>query len=111
MTKSFRDMLDNLEPEDLAYVEQRGQEILSEYLTLQELRKAHQFTQEKMASVLNVRQENISRLEKRSDLMLSTLRDYIQGMGGNLKLVVEFPGCTPVILKGFQDFDADGVAQ
>lgn len=105
MTKSFKDAMGKLSPEERAFVEQRGQALIDEYLTLQELRKAHQFTQEKMAEVLHVRQENISRLEKRTDLMLSTLRGYIQGLGGNLKLVAEFPGRPPVILQGFEDLD------
>lgn len=107
MGKSFKDMMNGLSPEEKAQVGQRGQELLDEYLTLQELRKAHHFTQEEMAKLLQVRQENISRLEKRSDLMLSTLRGYIQGMGGSLKLVAEFPGRPPVILQGFGDLESN----
>jgi DNA-binding XRE family transcriptional regulator len=77
------------------------QELREEYITLQNLRKAHDLTQEHMAEMLGVRQENISRLEKRSDMMLSTLRSYIQAMGGDLKLMVEFPNSKSVALSGF----------
>lgn len=53
-----------------------------------------------------IRQESVSRLEKRSDLHLSTLREVIQAMGGELRLVVEFPDRPPIVLSGFQDSNA-----
>ena len=43
-------------------------------------------------------QDNISRLEKRSDMLLSTLRHYVQSMGGTLNLVAEFPNRPPVVV-------------
>ena len=43
-------------------------------------------------------------MEKRSDLMISTLRGYIEGMGGTLKLVVEFPDRAPVQIGGIGEF-------
>lgn len=104
MNKSFDDILSELPKEDLNYVEKRSEELYNNYLTLQELRKAKELTQERLAEILNVRQENISRLEKRSDLMLSTLKSYISAMGGDLKLVVDFPGKASIVLKGFEDF-------
>jgi len=66
-------------------------------MALQELRKAMQFTQEQIADQLKMDQGNLSRLEKRADLMLTTLRRYIEAMGGSLKLVAEFPRC-PLML-------------
>lgn len=81
----------------------RSQELIKEYQTLQELRKAHQLTQEEIAQVLGIRQDSVSKLEKRTDLLLSTLRNYIQAMGGNLELRVEFPDAPPVILTGLSD--------
>lgn len=86
---------------DREKIDARYNELKEEYLTLQNLRKAHDLTQERMAEILGVRQENISRLEKRSDMMLSTLRSYIQAMGGDLKLMVEFPNSKSVALSGF----------
>lgn len=58
-----------------------------------------------MAQILQIDQANVSRLEKRTDLMLSTLRKYIVAMGGNLRLVVEFPDRPPVTLVGISDID------
>ena len=60
-----------------------------------------------MAQLLNIRQENVSRLEKRTDLLLSTLRIYVQAMEGELKLVVEFPDRQPVVLSDFSSLEAD----
>ncbi|SMC90802.1 XRE family transcriptional regulator [Rhizobium sp. RU36D] len=79
-------------------LEKRGQERLDEYRTLQELRKSRQLTQENIAQLLGINQENVSRLERRNDLLLSTLRDYIAAMGGDLEIVARFPDQQPVKL-------------
>ncbi len=72
---------------------------------LQELRRARELTQVRMAKTLGISQDSVSRLEKRSDLLLSTLRKTVQAMGGNLSLVAEFPDRAPVILSGIVDGD------
>jgi hypothetical protein len=58
-----------------------------------------------MAKELGVTQDSVSRLEKRSDLLLSTLRKTVQAMGGNLSLVAEFPDRPPVVLAGIAEDD------
>ncbi len=55
---------------------------------------------------MQIDQANVSRLEKRTDLMLSTLRKYIAAMGGELRLVVEFPDRPPISLVGISDITA-----
>lgn len=77
----------------------------AEYLTLQELRKAKKLTQVQLAEQLNIRQATVAQLEKRSDLMLSTLRKYVEAMGGTLNLTVEFPDQATVMLDGLGDTD------
>jgi transcriptional regulator with XRE-family HTH domain len=67
-----------------------------EELTLRDLRQAQHLTQERMAALLGVEQENVSRLERRADLLLSTLSSYVAAMGGKLRLVAEFPNRKPV---------------
>ena len=57
-------------------------------------------TQVRMAKALGITQDSVSRLEKRSDLLLSTLRKTIEAMGGNLSLIAEFPDRAPVVLSG-----------
>ena len=74
-------------------------------MTRQQLRQALKLTQKQMAELLQVDQGNISRLEQRTDLMLSTLHKYIAAMGGDLKLVVEFPNRPPVTLIGISQIE------
>lgn len=77
-----------------------------ELATLKDLRQAAQQTQEELAATLGVRQDTISRLEKRSDMLLSTLRQYVEGMGGRLELVAQFPNRPPVIIHHLGSSDA-----
>ena len=67
-------------------------------MTLRDLRQAQHLTQERMAEILGVEQENVSRLERRADLLLSTLSGYVAAMGGRLRLVAEFPNRRPVAI-------------
>ena len=69
-------------------------------MTLQELRRARKITQVRIAKELGISQNGVSRIEKRSDLLLSTLRKTIEAMGGNLSLVAQFPDRKAVVLAG-----------
>ena len=69
-----------------------------ELATLKDLRKAAEQSQEDLAAALGVGQDTISRLEKRSDMLLSTLRHYVESMGGKLELVAQFPNRPPVVI-------------
>ena len=86
-------------------IEARATVLLAEEMTLRELRKARQLTQVRMAEQLGITQDSVSRLEKRSDLLLSTLRKTVEAMGGKLSLVAEFPDCAPVVLSGLAEDD------
>ena len=68
-------------------------------MSLSDLRRARKLTQVRMAELLGIGQEGISRLEKRSDLLISTLRNYVSRMGGELDLIVRFPD-RPAVLLG-----------
>ena len=94
-----------LSPERKRKIAARVATILAEERSLQELRRAHKLTQKKMAEVLGVGQDSVSRLEQRSDLLISTLRGYVEAMGGKLSLVAEFPDQEPVILTGLAALD------
>lgn len=87
-------------------VEARAQELIAEELTLQDIRKAQKLTQQQMARSLKIGQDSISRLEKRSDMMLSTMRSYVEAMGGSLELVARFPKRAPVVIKSMKDVSA-----
>ncbi len=86
-------------------IKERADELFAEEMSLQSLRKARQLTQSALADQLGIKQENVSRIEKRTDLLLSTLTKYVEGMGGKLRLVAEFPGSPPITLTGIQDLD------
>ena len=81
-------------------VEMRAAQLIAEEMTLRELRKARKLTQVRLARRLGITQDGVSRLEKRSDLLLSTLRETVEAMGGNLSLVAQFPDRAPVVLSG-----------
>lgn len=95
----------SLSPERKRKIAARAAAIIAEERSLQELRRAHKLTQRKMAEVLGVGQDSVSRLEQRSDLLISTLRNYVEAMGGKLSLVAEFPDQKPVILTGIAALD------
>lgn len=84
----------------LRKIEARASALIAEEMTLQELRQARKLTQVRMAKALGITQDGVSRLEKRSDLLLSTLRKSVEAMGGNLSLVAEFPDREPIVLAG-----------
>ena len=100
MAVNVNDKIKKLSPAQRKEVEARAAQLIAEEMTLRELRNARKLTQVRMAKALGVTQDSVSRLEKRSDLLLSTLRKTVQAMGGNLSLVAEFPDRAPVVLSG-----------
>jgi transcriptional regulator with XRE-family HTH domain len=100
MTISLKTVMENLPLAQREQVRKRAAELIAEEMTLQDLRKAREFTQIRMAELLNMRQESVSRLERRADLLLSTLQSYISAMGGELSLVVEFKDRPSVKISG-----------
>ena len=95
MARKLDDVLAALPKERQQRVEARAMELA----TLKDLRLAAQQTQEQLAATLGVGQDTISRLEKRSDMLLSTLRHYVESMGGKLELVAHFPNRPPVVIE------------
>ncbi len=81
-------------------VEERAQALIAEEMSLRDLRKALRRTQSRVASDLGINQENVSRIERRTDLLISTLSGYVEAMGGKLHLVAEFPDRPPITLTG-----------
>ncbi|QHQ35343.1 helix-turn-helix domain-containing protein [Algicella marina] len=100
MARSLKDKLATLDPARRAVIEAEADRLHAEYLTLQELRRAKKLTQVQLAETLGVQQATVAKYERQSDLLLSTLTSYVRAMGGELKLMVEFPGKAPVALEG-----------
>lgn len=84
--------IDNLPPEERDAVRQRADEIRAEIATLKELRKLAAKSQVDVARSLGTTQPAISRMEQGTDMFLSTLRGYVESLGGELDLVVRLPG-------------------
>lgn len=102
-TVSLTAMKGKLSAEDRTLVDARAADLIAEERTLQDLRKAMGLTQMHIAATLKIGQDNVSRIEKRSDLLISTLRNFVEAMGGHLNLVAEFPDRPPVHLKTLAD--------
>ncbi len=99
MPLNVNDKIRRLPANQRKRVEARAAELMAEEMTLRELRKARKLTQVRLARALNINQDSVSRLEKRSDLLLSTLRKAVGAMGGTLSLVAQFPDRKPVVLS------------
>ena len=95
MPRTLEQVLAKLPAKRRAKVQQRAAELA----TLKDLRHAVEQTQEELATALGVGQDTISRLEQRSDMLLSTLKRYVEAMGGKLDLVAKFPDRPPVIIE------------
>ncbi len=106
MTVSLDAMMAELDPERRRRIEKRAADLIAEEMTLRELRKARALTQASVARELGISQDAISRLEQRSDVLLSTLRRTVEAMGGSLSLIARFRDRPPVELTGFVGDDA-----
>ncbi len=90
MTKSFNTLKKKLSPESLARVKTRIETALRE-MPLAELRQARQLTQEKIAQNLKIKQASVSKMETQTDMYISTMRKYVEAMGGELEIIAKFP--------------------
>ena len=105
MPTNVNDAIKRLSPARRKKVEKRAAELIAEEMTRQELRRARERTQVQVAKALGITQDSVSRLEQRSDLLLSTLRSYVEALGGSLSLIAEFPDQKPVLLSGIATED------
>jgi DNA-binding XRE family transcriptional regulator len=99
MAISAEQLLASLPPEERAAIDERAQELRCEYQTLQDLRLAHQLTQEQLGELLGCSKDGVSRLERRSGPLFATLRSYVASIGGRLRLMAEFPNRSPIDLS------------
>jgi DNA-binding XRE family transcriptional regulator len=90
MNRKFSDLTRKMSVTDRAEIKVRSTKLLAE-LPLEQLRSARSLTQTNMAQKLGVNQSAISKIEKRTDMYLSTLRSYVEAMGGSLEIQAVFP--------------------
>lgn len=105
MPRNVNDIINKLSPAQRKKVEARAAQLIAEEMTLQQLRYARKLTQQKIAKSLHIGQEGVSKLEKRSNLLISTLRSYVEAMGGQLQLMAKFPNRPPIELAGFVEME------
>ena len=106
MGLNVEDVIAGLDPDERRNVEDLAAEFIAEEMTLRELRKARRLTQVSVARELGISQDGVSRLEQRSDLLLSTLRRTVEAMGGSLSLIARFPDRPPVELSGIAEHES-----
>ena len=105
--RNINDVIAALPAEERRQVMKRARQIMAEYMTLQELRLSKAITQAQLAKELNVAQKQISEIENRTDMHISTVRRHIEALGGTMEIMVKLPGqkC-PVALSGIGEITA-----
>ncbi len=101
--KTLEQKLKEISRKRQARIKARTRQLVAREMSLRELRHAVKKTQKTVARTLNMGQEGVSRLEKRSDLLLSTLRNYVEAVGGSLTLVAQFPDQEPIAIQRLGD--------
>lgn len=86
LSKELQAEFDKLSLSQKSVVDTRFNELREEYLTLQEIRQHKNVTQKDLAELLGIEQANVSRMERRKDMKLSTLNEYIEALGGKLQI-------------------------
>ena len=98
MARKFEELRSPMTPRAQARARDKAREMLAE-MPLDELRQARGLSQQMLATLLHVQQPAIAKLEKRTDMYISTLRSHIQAMGGELEITARFPEGTVRILN------------
>lgn len=102
MSTSLRSIIEEFSDDDRKFIQRKAgvlaQDMISHADSLAQVRSALVETQDEVARVLNVRQNAVAQLEKRSDLLLSTLRKYVEAMGGELAVAVKTGAGTVIML-------------
>lgn len=106
MSIRLDDYLEKLPAAQRRAIAERAAELVAEEATLRQLREARRRTQEDVAEKLHVKQAAVSKLERRADMYLSTLRSYIEAMGGELEIIARFPNQT-VRINQFETLDPE----
>ncbi len=105
MAKKFRDLRNKMSPDAQARAHEKTLALLAE-LPLAELRRARQLSQEQLATELDVQQPAVAKIEKKTDMYISTLRRFINAMGGELEIRAHFPD-GDVTINQFENLDGD----
>ena len=102
MAINAKDYLAKLSPTRREAIQARADVLIGEELSLAELREARQRSQIELAKRLGIQQAAVSKLERRADMYVSSLRALIEAMGGTLEIVAQFPDRPPVRINQFK---------
>lgn len=103
MARSLNEIIAGLPADEQAAIETRYKELKQEVEGLRELRQIAGKAQEDIASALNIKQPSVSKIEKQADMYLSTLRSYVEAVGGKLELTVKLPSRPALHLHSLGD--------
>ena len=106
-TRPWREIRRQLSPDREARIQSEIRAELAR-MKLPELRRARQMTQKTVAGVLGIAQGDVSKLERRTDAYVGTLRNYIEALGGRLRVMAEFPDTEPIEIEGFSMIEPVG---
>ena len=90
MAKKFEELTSRMSPAARERARARAKEMLDE-MPLNELRRARGLSQQELAALLHIQQPSVAKLERRTDMYISTLRAHIEAMGGELEVIARFP--------------------
>jgi transcriptional regulator with XRE-family HTH domain len=105
MSKPFKTLRKNM-PKSAQKVAAKKTRQMLKKMSLQKIRLAQKMSQERLADLLLTKQANVSRIERRTDMYISTLRSYIEAMGGKLDIIARFPD-GDVRINQFRDIDSN----
>ena len=104
---SYDDYMKKLSPEQRERVQVMAEKLIAEEKTLREIRKAREYSQVTLAQLLDMNQGDLSKFERRTDAYLSTIRRYIEAMGGTLELIATFPETGPVKIANLGELSGE----
>ncbi|PDW02227.1 XRE family transcriptional regulator [Candidatus Viridilinea mediisalina] len=105
MARTMEQFIANLSDEMQASIAKETQRLVAEEMTLRELQRIRAMSQRKVGEVLHVNQAMVSQIEQSTDIYLNTLRSYIEALGGELNIVVQFPDRAPMNIHQFSDLE------
>ena len=106
MGRSLEDVIGALPEERRRRVGMRFEELKDEVKSLGELRRAAGKAQAQIAAALRIKQPSVSKIEKQADMYVSTLRSYVEAIGGQLDLIVRLPSRRPFRIERLGDVAA-----
>jgi DNA-directed RNA polymerase specialized sigma subunit len=103
MTERLESVIAALPKEQQEAIAQQTMQLVAEEMSLRELRKARERSQRAVGEILDINQAAVSKIERRTDMYVSTLRSFVEAMGGELEIIARFPDRAPIIINQFEE--------